>query len=187
MNLKKGLSYVAFGFFFTLVNLNLTLNGTTINVTPDFIGWILLFLAFVPLGPYVSDKPILRWLPLVVGVFSAAVWVLSIAKPELDIGFVPTILTALSAVYMFLLFGALQRIARDYASPREGTLGVLRILNPALEVAFVVMGLLAYYARSYALAGLSAVLGVAALVAAIVTMVVLFRLRSEISRKLESE
>ena len=31
-SLKRGLSFVAFGFLFTLVNLNLTLNGTTVSI-----------------------------------------------------------------------------------------------------------------------------------------------------------
>ena len=65
LNLKKGLSFVAFGFFFTLINLNLTLNGAKLDVTPDFIGWILFFLAFDLLGTYVKDKLYLKWLSLV--------------------------------------------------------------------------------------------------------------------------
>ena len=43
MDLRKGLSYVAFGFLFTLINFNLTVNGQAISITPNFIGWILFF------------------------------------------------------------------------------------------------------------------------------------------------
>lgn len=51
MNLKKAISYAAFGFFFILVNINLTLSGGTINITPNFVGWILMIIAlFVLFG-----------------------------------------------------------------------------------------------------------------------------------------
>ncbi len=187
MNLKKGLSYVAFGFFFTLVDLNLTLNGTTLNVTPDFIGWILFFLAFDRLGEYTADKIILKWVSSALIFLSAAVWVLELAKPELEIGFVKTLITIVTAVYMFVLFGVLKKIAADYSSYWQSMIGVLRILNPVLEIAFVAVGLLAIFAESTALVGLTAVLGIAALIAAVVTMIVLFQLRKEISRKLDNE
>ena len=60
MNLRKGLTLIAFGFLFTLIDLNLTLNGKTLNVTPDFIGWILMYLAIDNLGDYADRKPILK-------------------------------------------------------------------------------------------------------------------------------
>ena len=65
MNIKKGISYVAFGFLFTLVNFNLTINSVSICVTPDFIGWLLFFLAFDKLGTYISDKSYMKWNALV--------------------------------------------------------------------------------------------------------------------------
>ena len=83
MNIKKGLSYVAFGFLFTLVNFNLTLNGGTLNVMPDFVGWILFFLAFDKLGTYISDKKYMKWISLILAVVTAALWILGMAKPEI--------------------------------------------------------------------------------------------------------
>ena len=187
MDLKKGLSLVAFGFFFTLVNFNLTLNGATLNVTPDFIGWILLFLAYDKLGKYTADKKYIKWLSLLLIVMTAAVWLSEIVKPELDVGTVRTFNTVLSGVYMFFLFGSLVELARDYGSQREGILGVLKYLNPALLLGFVAVGIAGVTAKSAALTLLAGLLGVAALAAAIVTMVVLFQLRKEISDKLADE
>ena len=70
-SLKRGLSFVAFGFLFTLVNLNLTLNGTTVNVIPDFIGWALLFRAYDMLGHYMDGKNYLKWTFLILLILSA--------------------------------------------------------------------------------------------------------------------
>ncbi|MBQ5978023.1 MAG: hypothetical protein IJL51_07820 [Oscillospiraceae bacterium] len=185
MNLKKGLSLVAFGFLFTLVNLNLTFNGSAVNIMPDFVGWILFFLAIDPLGDYAADKKYLKWAALVLAVFTAAFWLLEIAMPELDPGLLKTLVSVAEAVYMFLLFGVLEKIAHDYGSQREGSIRTLKILNLALFAGFVVIGLLAAAQGSLALTGTAAVLGVAALVAYIVTMVTLFKLKREIAEKTE--
>ena len=185
MNLKKGLSLVAFGFLFTLVNLNLTLNGSALNVMPDCIGWFLLFLAIDCLGDFASDKKYLKWAALVLAVFTAAFWLLDVAQPELVPGALKTLVSVAEAAYMFLLFGVLEKIAHDYGSQREGSIRTLKILNLALFAGFVVIGLLAAARGSMALTGTTAVLGVAFLVAAIVTMVTLFKLKREIAEKTE--
>ena len=186
MNLKKGLSFVAFGFFFTLINLNLTLSGAKLNVTPDFIGWILFFLAFDHLGAYVKDKVYLKWLSLLLIVMTAAEWGMEIVKPELSTGALKTFITVISGVYMFLLFGSLERIAADFRSPRESTIRILKILNIILYLGFVAAALAAAPDGASAIMALAVVLGIAALAAAIVTMVVLFKLRREISDKLDT-
>ena len=178
---------MAFGFFFTLINLNLTLNGAKLNVTPDFIGWILFFLAFDLLGTYVKDKLYLKWLSLVLVIITAADWVLEITKPELDTGAVRTFVTVLSGVYMYLLFGALEVIARDFKSSEESTIRILRILNIVLYLGFVAAALAGASSGASALLLLSAILGMAALIAAIITMVVLFRLKREIGDKLDEK
>ena len=85
MNLKRGLSLIAFGFLFTLMNINLTFNGFKINIMPDFVGWLLFFLAFGSLGVFAEGLKWLRWVALVLMVISAAFWALEILKPELVI------------------------------------------------------------------------------------------------------
>ena len=180
MNLKKGLTFVAFGFLFTLVNLNITLNGSTLNIMPDFIGWILFFLAFDKLGKYVEDKRYLKWIALILTIATAVLWIFDIAEPASRIDFLKTIVTIVSAVYMFLLFGSLEKIAHEYGSAGETALHMLKILNLVLNVAFVVLALMAGYVSLENYALLATLTGVAALVAAIITAVVLFRLRKDI-------
>ncbi len=187
MNLKKGLSYVAFGFLFTLVELNLNFQNGTINVMPDFIGWILFFLAFDKLGIYVENKKYLKWISLVMIILTGTIWVLGIAKPEISTDILTTTATIISLIYMFILFGAVEQIARDDQSKKESTIHMLKIINLVLYAGFVITALGFAAASQGALAMLAAVLGVAALVAAIVTLVVLFQLRKEISGKLMDE
>ena len=180
MDIKKGLSYVAFGFLFTLVNFNLTLNGGTVNVMPDFVGWILFFLAFDKLGTYISDKKYMKWVSLVLAVFAAALWILGMAKPELNVDVFNTLAAVVGAIYMYILFGVLENIARDYKSSRAETIRMLKILNLVLYVAFMVLALAYYFVKEDALAVITAFIGITMLVAAIFTAFVLFALRKEV-------
>ena len=184
MNLKQGLTFVAFGFLFTLVNLNITLNGSTLNIMPDFIGWILFFLAFDKLGKYVEDKRYLKWIALILTIATAVLWIFDIAEPAFSIGFLKTIVTVVSTAYMFILFGSLEKIAHDYESASETTLHMLKILNLVLSISFIVLALLAGYVSLENYALLAALAGTAALVAAIITAIVLFKLRKDISDRL---
>ena len=186
--LKKGISLIAFGFLFTLVNINLTMNGSKLNVTPDFVGWILFYIAFDKLGAYTDGKSWLKWSALVLAIVTGAFWVLDFARPDLDPGIVKTIVTVFCAVWSFVFFGVLERIALDHHSAHAGTIRTLKYVNAVAYAAFVFLGLLGGYAGAYigsgsavAVSGIAAVVGVVALVAAIVTAVVLFRFRREMN------
>lgn len=187
MDIKKGLSYVAFGFLFTLVNINLNLNGGSLNITPDFIGWILFFLAFDKLGTYISDKKYMKWIALVLAIVTAALWILEMAKPELNVDIISTFVAIVSLVYMFILFGVLEKIATDYKSSRADTLRMLKILNLALYLAFLGLSLLYLYNKSTYTVAAAAFTGIAALVAAVFTALVLFGLRKEIKEYVTEE
>ena len=184
MNIKKAISYIAFGFLFTLVNINLTLNGKTLNVTPDFIGWILFYLAIGCLGKYVSDKPYLKVVSLVLAVVKAVVWVLDFVKPDVDIWVIKTVVGVVEAVFMFIFFGVIERIAADHGSSRADTIRILKWINIVSYVALEVMAIMKDVLSIEAMATILLVFGLALLVSAIITMFVLFGLRSEINEKL---
>ena len=198
-SLKRGLSFVAFGFLFTLVNLNLTLNGTTVNVIPDFIGWALLFRAYDMLGHYMDGKNYLKWTFLILLILSAVTWTYDLFMPEQATPqILYTVITLISVVAMFILFGVLEKIAADYQSSRESTLRMLKYINVVLHASVVILALL--FARTVTQNGgvteiagtpyqvtlgtMMGLAGVAALVSAVVTAVVLFKLKGEISSKL---
>ncbi len=183
MNINKALSYVAFGFLFTLVNLNLNFGTITVNVFPDFVGWILFFLAFDELGTYLEGKRYMKWISLGMIILTAVIWVMRMMSPELELNILTTAATIVSLVYMFILFGALEQVARDYQSKRESTIRMLKIVNLILYVAFVVTALGFIAVQQAAWAMVAAVVGAAALVAAIITLVVLFQLRREIRER----
>ena len=187
MDIKKGLSFVAFGFLFTLVNFNLTLNGSSLNVMPDFVGWILFYFAFDRLGTYISDKKYLKWISLILALLTAALWIFELAKPELNVDIFNTATTAAAAFYMFILFGVLENIAKDYNSSRTDTIRMLKILNLGLYIAFIVFALVYYFTRENTFAVITAFIGIVMLVAAIFTAFVLFGLRKEVKEYMPEE
>ena len=187
MHLKKGLSFIAFGFLFVLVNLNLTISQSlpAINLMPDFVGWILFFLAFGALGSYMEGRGALKWNPFVLIFVTGVLWLVQIVMPEQDFGILKAPVNILTAVYMFLLFGVLERIARDFRSRHESTLRVLKYLSLGLYIVLNLLSLLvlAGYVAAEAAALPVLVLGAAILVAAIMTVVILFSLRKEIGEQ----
>ena len=181
MDIKKALSYIAFGFLFTLVNFNLTLNGHSVNIMPEFVGWILFFLAFDKLGDYISDKTYMKWISLILVIATGAIYILEIMGVEFDISIFKTICGLVSAGYLFILFGCLENVARDYGSNKESTLGILKIINLVLYVGATVLAIVANNPNLEGLVFLVMILLVMALVSAIITAVVLFKLRKEIN------
>ena len=129
MDIKKGISYIAFGFLFTLLNINLNFNGTSINITPDFVGWILMFLAFDHLGQYVENKGYLKWIALILAILTGVIWVYGLVKPELSIDTVKTVVSFAGVVFMFILFGVLEEVARDKAPIYVKNISMLKILG----------------------------------------------------------
>ena len=181
MDIKKALTYIAFGFLFTLVNFNLTVNGHTVNIMPEFVGWILFFLAYDELGDYISDKPYMKWISLILIIATGTIYILDIVGVNFDLSIFKTVFGLLSAGYLFILFGCLENVARDYGSNRESTLGILKIVNLVLYVGATVLALLANNPNLEVLVFLVMILLVMALVSAIITAVVLFKLRKEIN------
>lgn len=182
MDIKKGISYVAFGFLFTLININLTFNGATINIVPDFLGWILFFLAYDKLGGYMENRVYLKWGFLIMAVFKGVLWILDFTGgPEL--GYLGTFFSLLALFLMYMLFGALEKVSHDFDPGREQTIYMLKILNLTASVAFVVVGLIMLITKAETLVVVELVIGLAALVLAVYTTFVLFGLRKAIQEE----
>ena len=181
MDIKKALSYTAIGFLLTLIDINLTMNGQSVSVTPDFIGWILFFLADDKYGTFMRGKEYLKWCFLIIAVIRAFQWVVTVFQLSVELPGVVTIIIGIAeAVIMFLFFGVIEEVTRNYDPDRASTVNLLKIINLVLLLALTLLGVQALMQMSVALAVLVAVLGIAALVAAIVTCVVLFKIRKTV-------
>lgn len=180
MKLKNGLTFVAYGFLFTLLNLNLTFNGHTVNVIPNCLGWLLLFLAHDNLKPYGEDKGYLKWTALGLTVVTAVIWIIGLMDPDFSISWLSILVSIVQAVYMFMLMGILGDIAADNQSSQQNALSTLRYLNPILLAGVTLFGYMSMFLSEY-FALIATAVGIVALAAAIWTAVTLFRLRREVS------
>lgn len=180
MNIQKALSFIAFGFLFTLLNININ----SINFTPSFIGWILLFLAYDNLGTYTEGKVWLKWTSLALGVLSLVIWILGLTKPEFSTRVLDAVLSAASAVYLYFLLGILENVADDYGSGLSRKLHTVKLVN---LVAVCLMELIAIQIPAQGtpdtlMTVLVFALMLLALGLAIYMMFLLFRLRKDIKQ-----
>lgn len=184
MSLRKAISYTAFGFLFVFVNFNLQFSGLTINIMPAFIGWILLFLSYGPYGDYMKGKSYMLWIPLVMTVAEGTIWFLGIAKSELmesqGIHIFSMIINIVSAVYWYLMFTILEKVADDNGTTRGPSIRVIKILSLILYIAINLCTLLTGVVDLALLGAVVLIGGIGLLVLVVVALVVLFGLRKEI-------
>jgi hypothetical protein len=179
-NIKKGLKLAAIGFLFTLVNFNLDFGNGSINLMPNFVGWILFFLTFDKFGEYTKDSSLLKYGALTLAVLEGAFWAMAFAAPDINITVVKTVVNLAQAAWTFLYFGILVEISEDFNSRHTGTLNYLKYLNLILYIMLNVVAVFYSSMDLAAFAGIFTVIGVAALVAAIWTAVILFKLEKEV-------
>ncbi|MBR3151726.1 MAG: hypothetical protein IKF18_05015 [Erysipelotrichaceae bacterium] len=177
-DISKGLTLIAFGFLFVL--LNITIND--LSITPSFIGWLLFYIAIPYLGEYTEGKDYLKWAALILTIVTAVQWVLEITHAAANIESIKTIVGLVNAVFMFILLGVLENIARDNkCEALEGRLGALKIVNIVSYLGTLAFGMLYSVSRTDLFALLAFACGVVAIIAAIVTCFTLFKLKKEIA------
>lgn len=179
--MKKALTYIAIGFLFTLVNFNLIFNGKSINIVPDFVGWILFYIAFDKLGKYVSDKKYLKLCSLVLAILNGVLWLASIIDVSVDFSIVSIISAILGAVYMFILFGALENVANDFAPEKKDTIKYLRYINIIVVIVLNIGVFMFSLEQNKATALIVTIFSFIGLIAAIFTCVALFQLANSIN------
>lgn len=175
MNIKKGVSFVAFGFLFTLVNFNLNFPSFSINIMPEFVGWLLFFLAYDKLGSYISDRQYMKWGAMTLLIINAAFWIM----PSVGLGAIRTILSICQDIYWFIILGVMEQVAEDYGSSQQGSIRFIKYFNIIVGAGFIITSL-----AGEELLSLAAFIGIAAIIAAIVTIVILFKLRKEIPEEI---
>ena len=135
MNIKKALTFIAVGFSLAVLDIHITIGSASVGILPAFLGYILLYLAYDQLGPYVEEKKYLKWVALILAIFYILVWVGEIFnKEEYEtisglIGAVKQSLHIVSGVYFFLLFSVLEVIAQDYNVPKLKRFRRLKFIN----------------------------------------------------------
>lgn len=177
--LKKSISMIAVGFVFTLVNINLKFGDTTVNVMPDFIGWLLYFLAFDGLGEYGKGKEYMKWAALPIMMMNIVQYAYTFINPEAELTILNTVTNLCEVVYLFLLLGIVEMIAEDIGSGQTERIHTVRYLIVAAEL-FIL--LFTIFMKKVGISEAVVVMTVAIVlfIVMILTMIALLKLRKEV-------
>lgn len=136
-NNKKALTFIAFGYLFVLININLNFHEFSFDIFPDFIGYFLQFIGILLLKEYTSNKIYLHILSIFLGIASLILLVSNYM--HITVPYLQVITNIVDLIYMFLLFTILIKIANDYHSYEEIKLKVLRIADVLSTIVIYVL------------------------------------------------
>ena len=176
MNIKKGIRLIAIGFLFTLININVTVNEHVINFMPDFVGWILIGIACTKLDDYVKGKPFYMIGAILLGICNLAIALVTLFLPKMDITIYKTGVSVLTIIYVFALLTLIEKIGKDKGYKDAGSIRILKYVYLIVFILFQAMTFAASYLPVNVLAFIVSISGLTALVTAIITAVVLFRM-----------
>ena len=110
--LYNALSKVAWGYFFTYFNFNLN----TVSITPNFVGYILIFLAIDILKDEVSEVALLKPLAVILILWHGVCWFASWGGMNLEneTGFFSIITALVNLYFHFQLLTNLAAVAVRY-------------------------------------------------------------------------
>lgn len=186
--LCKGLSQAAWGYFFLLLNFNLTLNdAVTINLLPSFAGALLLLSAVNKLSAERRDLKLLRPLCVLLAIWHLADWVLTLAGGSVSGHslFLDLLVGAATLYFHFQFLTDMAALAEAY-QPEDSDLNrrmlnrrtALLILSTALELS---SSLIQFFDADWQ-AGVTVVSVFGALLALLVIVILIMRALFELRR-----
>ena len=183
MNLKKGIRLIAWGLILTLVNINVSTGNRRINITPDFIGWLLIAIGCGKLGNYAKRKSLYIFFAVVLSICEAAFLVLGIVFPKKDFGLYVSGLCALEDLYVIFLLSLLGRIAERTGYDHYSSIRTLKYIYIIISIIYIALTLAVEYLPLQIYVAFAAADSIMALLAAILTCIIMMRF----ARKIETE
>lgn len=132
----QALTKIAWGYVLLFLNFNLGINGHTMDILPNWLGYLLFFSAIGLLGTQLRDLTLLKPFCILLGVLSAVDWgtVLLTGQELLDGFFLLSILrTCLSIYFSFQLLTDLALLSESYGI-QANRLRVCRNIDAVIKV-----------------------------------------------------
>lgn len=131
--LSHAVKLVLFGYIF----LNLDFNLGTINVLPDWFGYILILKALPDLSEAVPSVHLLRSLGILLAVWEGCLWIFTLTTGEALTIYIVTVIGSVIGLYFhFQLLTNLAEIAKKFDSVREKPMLHLRTVRTILITVF---------------------------------------------------
>lgn len=133
---RQALTKIAWGYVLLFLNFNLGVNGHTVDVLPNWLGYLLFFSAIGLLGTQLRDLTLLKPFCVLLGVLAAVDWgtVLLTGQALLDGFFILSALrTCLSIYFSFQLLTDLALLSESYGVQADG-LRLCRNIDAVIRV-----------------------------------------------------
>ena len=90
-----------FGFLLIFINFNLTINGHTLNILPDWAGYCLIYSGLNDLSDKGEHFPLAKPWCLDMAVYTGAVWLLEIFMGDTKLGIISWVLNIVATLVSF--------------------------------------------------------------------------------------
>ena len=112
--------------------LHLNFNLGTLNILPNWLGYVLMIKALPILGNDEPSAPLLRPLGIILALWEGVLWALAIFGGSLDNVIVSVIGSVLALYFHFQLLTNLASIAEKHACPQQKSILTLRTVRTIL-------------------------------------------------------
>jgi hypothetical protein len=169
--MADGVKLIAFGYLLLHLNLNLG----SLNILPDWLGYILFLKTLPTLGEYEPSALLLRPIGILLALWEGVLWLMALFGSSID-GYLFIVISTVIALYFhFQLLTNLATIAERFTCPERGRILTLRTVRTILITMFA----LPISWENYRV--LSIGMAVVFVIVAIWICVVLFSFRSSLS------
>lgn len=180
--LYKGISQAAWGYLFIFLHINIG----TVDILPDFAGYILFLSAINILKEFIAELSLIRTIGIILTAWNFIDWVLSIIGYEGNnvLQIISIVITIINLYFHFQLLTDFAAIAKMYQ--REGCTYDRKILSyrTFIVIILTVFAALSYFAQlidEEIMIIISVIIIIGGVTAIILLMVALFGLRKNLS------
>lgn len=130
--LADNVRLIAFGYLLMHLNFNLG----TLNVLPDWLGYLLILKALPPLGEYEPSALLLRPLGILLALWEGVLWLMALLGSNLNSYLFAVIATVITLYFHFQLLTNLAAAAARFDCPERGRILTLRTVRTVLITLF---------------------------------------------------
>ena len=173
------MNYTAIGLLFMVLSINVDFGVVRINIIPDWVGFIFMFLALQEFENDNHKFPLLKVLTIVAALFAVADWILAILKDPIDIIQFRSAYSLVKLLVIFVMLGIVIRIANALGSAYGKKLDVTRTIMMLGLVLTLIASILTYYLdEMFALA--AAVSGIVVLICTVIAIIMMNEFKKEL-------
>lgn len=126
--LCAAIKWIAWGY----VLLHLNINLGTLNILPDWLGYVFFINALPILGEEEPSAPLLKPLGQLLAIWTGFVWIFELLRLNVNFHIIEIIVSAISLYFHFQLLTNLASIAEKYACPEQKRILTLRTVRTVL-------------------------------------------------------